>query len=81
MVALLRTRLSRTTPILIPVFATYLGTLTRLSVVLVAYYKCIHKNLHSYRLGFDQEVCSSCFNNVLAFCYFVVTVCTLLKHL
>jgi len=48
-VIMLNTRLSRTMPILIPVVATYIGTLARLLTVLVAYYKCIHHQLHRNR--------------------------------
>ncbi|XP_065058279.1 progressive ankylosis protein homolog [Rhopilema esculentum] len=47
-VALLQTSLSRTKPILIPVLATYFGTLARLLAVTIAYYKHVHHQLGEY---------------------------------
>lgn len=55
-VVLLNTEISTTKPILIPVLATYLGTIARLLAVLVAYYKCIHKKLPPRGMISEEEL-------------------------
>ena len=54
---MLNTEISRTKPILIPVLATYFGTLARLLATLIAYYKFIHPKLSSNGLVERQMVC------------------------